>query len=299
VPIRLKNGPAIFVYYFLGDGMFTTLESIFSRPKPFSVYTTKDLWTDAHTSERMLEFHLDGITDLSSRNYRFIEKSTGWIVSRFFTKAETAVIDFGCGPGLYTSRFASRNAKVTGVDFSERSIHYARGKAAEDNLAIDYICRDYLEYQTDERFDLITMIFCDFCALGKAQRKIMLQKFASILNPGGRILLDVCSLAGFETREENSVCSRNLLDGFWSKDVYFGFQNSFIYPDEKVVLDKYTIIESGRTRTVYNWLQYFSRESLEEEFNHSGLSIQAFYGDVAGSPYSPDLHEFAVEATLK
>lgn len=279
--------------------MFTTLESITSRPEPFSVCTTEGLWTDEHTSKRMLENHLDGITDLSSRNFQFIEKSTNWIISRFFTKEKTSVIDFGCGPGLYTSRFARQNARITGVDFSKRSIEYARGIAAKENLAIEYVCENYLEFQTNEHFDLITMIFCDFCALGPAQRRVMLDKFTSMLKPGGKVLLDVCSIAGFDARVETSTFGLNLLDGFWSKDDYFGFQNTFKYPDEKVTLDKYTIIESGRSRTVYNWLQYFNRESLEKEFGRSGLSIQAFYGDVAGSPFSPVLHEFAVEAILK
>lgn len=278
--------------------MFTTLESIFSRPEPFSVNTTEDLWTDEHTSEQMLKFHLDGITDLSSRNFRFIDKSADWISSRFFTGEGTAVIDFGCGPGMYTSRFARYGAKVTGVDFSKRSIEYARGMAEKENLAVDYVCQDYLEFQTEERFDLITMIFCDFCALGPAKRRLMLDKFASILKAGGRILLDVSSYKAFDEREEASTCARNLMNGFWSKDNYFGFLNTFKYPDEMVTLDKYTIIEPHGTRTIYNWLQYFSPESLVEECSRSGLSVQTFYGDVAGSPYSPELHEFAIEASV-
>jgi 2-polyprenyl-3-methyl-5-hydroxy-6-metoxy-1,4-benzoquinol methylase len=279
--------------------MFTTLQSIFSRPEPFSVCTTEELWTDEHTSERMLEFHLDGITDLSSRNFRFIDNSANWIASRFFTEEEPTVIDFGCGPGMYTSRFARHGAKVTGVDFSKRSIEYARGMAEKENLAVDYICQDYLKFQTNERFDLITMIFCDYSALGPVHRKVMLDKFASILKPNGRILLDVCSIAAFDERTESSTCARNLMNGFWSKGDYFGFLNTFRYPDERVTLDKYTIIESSRTRTIYNWLQYFDPDNLREEMDRSNLSIQEVYDDVSGAPYTTKHHEFAIVASLK
>jgi SAM-dependent methyltransferase len=278
--------------------MFTTLESIFSRPEPFSVFTTKDLWTDSHTSERMLENHLDGVSNLSSRNFGFIDKSVDWIVSRYFNRDETRVIDFGCGPGLYTSRFARHGAKVTGVDFSRRSIDYARNFAIRENLAIDYICQDYLDFQTDDRFDLVTMIFCDFCAMGPDQRHSMLQKFASLLKPGGRVLLDVCSKTAFDARTESSACMKNLMDGFWSKEEYFCFLNTFTYPEEKVTLDKYTIIEPCRTRVVFNWLQYFDKETLRYEFDNSGLTIQSFHGDLAGSPFAPELYEFAVEAMI-
>jgi len=73
--------------------------------------------------------------------------------------------------------------------------------------------------------------------------------------------------------------------------------NTFVYEKEKVVLDKYTIIESSRTRTVYNWLQYFSPESLEREFSDCGFSIEDIYSDVAGSPFDRETTEFAIIAT--
>ena len=46
------------------------------------------------------------------------------------------VIDFGCGPGLYATRLAQKGAFVTGIDFSENSINYARTAAMEKGLSI-------------------------------------------------------------------------------------------------------------------------------------------------------------------
>ena len=63
-----------------------------------------------------------------------------------------------------------------------------------------------------------------------------------------------------------------------------------------MVLDKYTIIEATRTRTIYNWLQYFSPEALEKEFVEGGFSIEKLYSDVAGSPFEQENVEFAVIA---
>jgi hypothetical protein len=89
----------------------------------------------------------------------------------------------------------------------------------------------------------------------------------------------------------------DLLNGFWSPNKYYGFQNTFKYEEEKVVLDKYTIVESERTRTVYNWLQYFASEDLEREFVEAGFTIEGFYSDVAGTKYDRESSEFAVIAT--
>jgi SAM-dependent methyltransferase len=276
--------------------VFEELERINSRPEPFSKYTASDLWTDEFTSAQMLAFHLNAEIDVSSRNARFIDRSVDWIASRFRIGQGTNIADFGCGPGLYITRLAKKQAKVTGIDFSPRSIAHARNAAAQEHLDIHYVQQNYLDFETNDRFDLILMIMCDFCALSPDQRKIMLEKFQTFLKPDGHVLLDVYSLNAFEQREATAMYAADLLDGFWSADKYYGFLNTFKYEEEKVILDQYTIVEADRTRTVYNWLQYFSPDALEKEFTAGGFSIDAYFADVAGTSYESASNEFAVIA---
>jgi len=276
--------------------MFKELERINARPEPFEFYTARDLWTDEHTSEQMLKFHLNEDIDISSRNAAFIDRSVEWIVSHFGVEAGTKTADFGCGPGLYAARLARRQAIVTGIDFSRRSIQHGMQVAANEGLPIRYVNEDYLEFDTDDRFDLVLMIMCDFCALSPEQRKRMLGKFHTLLKEGGSVLLDVYSLNAFSRRQEKALYEANLLDGFWSGNEYYGFQNTFRYDEEKVVLDKYTIVEADRTRTIYNWLQYFSPETLKEEFTACGFSVEGIFGDVAGTPFDSKADEFAIVA---
>lgn len=276
--------------------MFEQLEEINKRPEPFEFYTASELWTDEHTSERMLSFHLNEDIDVSSRNAEFINRSVEWIVSRFSVDEGTKIADFGCGPGLYATRLAKSQADVTGIDFSKRSIAYAQEVSANEELSIHYVNQNYLEFETDDRFSLILMIMCDICALSPAQRKKMLGKFHTLLEIGGYVILDVYSLNAFEEREEIAKYETNILNGFWSPNKYHGFLNTFKYDREKVILDKYTIVESDSTRTIYNWLQYFSPEDLEREFVESGFTIEELFSDVAGTPYDPQANEFAVAA---
>ena len=276
--------------------MFEEIENINTRPKPFEFYTASDLWTDAHTSKQMLTFHLNEDIDMSSRNTEFINRSVEWIASHFNVGAGTKIADFGCGPGLYTTRLAKKRADVTGIDFSKRSIQYAREVATREGLSIQYVNQNYLQLETDDHFNLILMIMCDFCALSPTQRKKILSKFHTILQPEGLALLDVYSLAAFGQREEAATYEANLLNGFWSPNKYYGFLNTFKYEEEKVVLDKYTLIEASRTRTIYNWLQYFSPEALESEFVECGFTVEKLYSDVAGSPFDPETTEIAIVA---
>ena len=149
---------------------------------------------------------------------------------------------------------------------------------------------------TEGRFDLILMIMCDFCALSPKQRKQLLGKFHNLLKPGGYVLLDVYSFASFEQRQEIARHELNLLDGFWSPNKYYGFLNTFKYEKEKVVLDKYTIVEADRLRTVYNWLQYFDPDIINLEFVESGFKVEEFYSDVSGRIFDAQASEFAVVA---
>jgi SAM-dependent methyltransferase len=276
--------------------MFEELERINERPEPFQFYTASGLWTDEHTSKQMLSFHLNGDIDVSSRNAQFINRSVEWIASEFNVGKNSMIADFGCGPGLYAEPLAKRGANVTGIDFSGRSIEYAKEVAAREQLDISYVNQNYLEYETENRFDLVLMIMCDFCALSPTQRKGILRKFHKILRPSGSVLLDVYSLSAFEQREEAATYEVNQLNGFWSPNKYYGFLNTFKYNEEKVVLDKYTIIELGRTRQVYNWLQHFAPEDLEKEFVDAGFLVKEFHSDVAGTPYDRESSEFAVIA---
>ena len=276
--------------------MFKDLKEINSPPKPFQFYTADELWTNEHTSKQMLKYHLNESIDASSRNKGFIERSVEWIVSRFDVDKNSEIADFGCGPGLYTNMLAERGAMVTGIDFSENSLKYAKQAAAEKGLKTNYILTNYLAYETADRFDLITMIMCDFCVLNPAQRKKMLLKFHSLLKPGGSVLLDVYSLNTFNQKEESATYELNQLNGFWSPEDYYGFVNTFKYEKEKVILDKYTIIEASQQRVVYNWLQCYSKDSIRNEFEENGFKADEFYSDVAGQAFTPESSEIAIVA---
>ena len=279
--------------------MYKQLKEINKRPEPFQFYTAEELWADEYTSKKMLEYHLNESIDVSSRNIKFINQSVNWITNRFNLNSNSDIIDFGCGPGLYTNRFAEKGIKVTGIDFSKRSIEYAKQIALNSDLNVTYIHKNYLDFKTDKKYDLITMIMCDFCALSPNQRKILLGKFTNLLKPNGKVLLDVYSLNYFIQKDELSTYELNQLNNFWSPDDYYCFINSFKYNDIKVTLDKYTIIEKKRIRIVYNWLQYFSLESLKKELEENNFIIDNTYSDVTGKDYNSKSLEFAVVSGKK
>ena len=276
--------------------MFKELEEINSSPDPFQFYTADTLWTDNHISKKMLESDLNEDIEVSIQNREFINHSVDWIVTHFGIEKNRRVADFGCGMGTYATQLAEKGADVTGIDFSETFIQHAKEVAKQKEMDINYVLQDSLEFETEERFDLITLLLCDFCALSPSQRKTMLMKFYKFLKPDGSVLIDVYSLNAFNQREEAETYEHSRLNGFWSPENYYCFQNMFKYDEEKVVLDKYTIIEEKRTRIAYNWLQYYSEDSLRKEFEENGFKVEGFYSDVTGTTTSPESLEIVIIA---
>lgn len=275
--------------------MYTELTDIHQHPEPFSVYTTDVLWTEPHLAQQMLHYHLNQDTDLASRQLPTIDSVVDWIDHKFGLNGKN-VCDLGCGPGLYTQRFAERGAHVQGLDFSANSISYAQQAAAEAGYDVEYKVADYLKDTLPSGQDLVTMIYCDLCTLSPQQRQVIYQKVRGALRPGGAFLFDVMSETAFDAQEESSAFGHRFMGGFWAAGDYFAFQNTFKYVAEKLVLDQYTVIEADRTWQVFNWLQHFSTTDIVSELEQNDFEVMEIAEDFANEGGDPDGTHFGVIA---
>ncbi|MCK5029497.1 MAG: class I SAM-dependent methyltransferase [Bacteroidales bacterium] len=149
------------------------LSKVIKQPE---IYEKGDsvMWTDNHISKKLLEIHLNPEIDAASRTSRSIDKTIEFI-EKYCKKSTMNILDLGCGPGIYTEQFAKKGHNVTGVDFSENSITYAKNQAEVKNLDIDYFCMDYLELNYENQFDLVILIYTDFGVLLPNERKRLLE----------------------------------------------------------------------------------------------------------------------------
>lgn len=274
--------------------MYEFLLDISKRPAPFSRYTAKELWTRPHLARQMLMYHLNQDTDLASQRFESIDQVVEWIDAQLGL-SKKKVCDLGCGPGLYTDRFASIGAEVTGVDFSRHSLDFAE---TEGSHAVRYVEADYLSDDLPTGFDVVTLIYTDLCALSSAQRARLLGRMREMLNPGGHIVLDVAGIGSFLPKEETTVIEYKLMDGFWSPGDYVGIQQTFLYPAEHLSLDRYLIAEPNETWQVYNWIQHFTPDCIESELQKAGFQIEHMTGDLSGTPLNSESPLIGVVATV-
>lgn len=264
---------------------FPTLLSLREKPAPFTPGEPL-FWDDPHISAQMLAAHLDPTHDAASRNPGSIESAVKWITDTLNLPPGAAILDLGCGPGLYASRLARHGFHVTGVDYSRRSIQYATEQARQHDLAITYRYQNYLELADENQYDAVLLIYGDFCPLNPQQRTTLLANIRCALRPGGRFVLDVSTR---QLRKKYGLRNgwQALETGFWKPGPHLVLEEGFDYPESSLWLDQYIVIEADGKISVYrNWFQDYTPETITAELESGGFLVEHVAGDLTGQPYT-------------
>lgn len=254
------------------------------------------LWNDEHISKGMLEAHLNPDIDSASRKHEFISESVKWISSLCNTTNNKKLLDLGCGPGIYADKFCDMGFEVTGIDFSQRSIEFARNSAVVNHKKIEYACQNYLDIDYENKFDIVTLIYCDFGVLKPEDREVLLFKIRRALKPDGKLVLD-----GFTKNNYNNFVERqNILyedKGYWSDSPYACIERTFIYNEASLFLEQYIVSTETTCKCYNNWNCTFEKETLCSQLEKAGFGEMQFYSDVAGKRYSANSKTICVVAS--
>ena len=82
--------------------LLARLADLQQKPAPFTPGEPL-FWDDPHISSQMLTVHLSPDVDAASRRPETIDRSVGWLITTLKLNPGDAVLDLGCGPGLYLS----------------------------------------------------------------------------------------------------------------------------------------------------------------------------------------------------
>jgi SAM-dependent methyltransferase len=254
------------------------------KPAPFTRGEAL-FWDDPHISSQMLAAHLDPQIDAASRRPETIDRTVAWMVDSLGLQPGQAVLDLGCGPGLYAARLAQCGLRVTGVDYSRRSIDYATQAARAQRLDIDYRYQNYLDLSDEARYDAVLLIYGDFCPLNPDQRAALLRNVRRALKPGGRFVLDVTTPACWP--HGGSAGWQVLPSGFWRPGPHLVIADSFGYPEQTIWLNQVIVLEAGGQVSLYrNWFQDYTPASITAELARGGFAVHGLWADLTGAAYS-------------
>jgi ubiquinone/menaquinone biosynthesis C-methylase UbiE len=237
------------------------------------------IWTDPYISKQLLELHLNPDYDVASRSKVKIEHISNWILARL-DKPKMKILDLGCGPGLYAELLAKKGHSITGVDFSENSIQYAIRQAKEKQLDIKYLKNNYLELDFESQFDLVILIYLDFCALVPKERDKVLENIHRALKVGGLFICDVVNERNID-KKTISQSWEVQESGFWKNTPYIALTNGYHYPEAKALANHHIVIGEHNTADTYIfWNHYYEKEDLVQILESKGFTDIVNYENV-------------------
>ena len=258
---------------------FNTLASLAIRPA-LDTPGTAVMWTDPYISRKLLDFHLNPDVDAASRKRESIERTLDWIRSYIGT-TPCDILDLGCGPGLYTQRLAAAGHRVTGVDFSDNSLDYAKACAARENLDIAYVKKNYLELEFENRFDLAMIIYNDLCVLSPADRDRFMQNVRRALRPGGLFLFDATNTSRLEEKVLAEAWEVSLQDGFWRQGPYVALSRGYLYKEEHTLLEQRLILEpDGSAESYHFWHRCYDPVEMGNILGARGFALIESRNDI-------------------
>jgi SAM-dependent methyltransferase len=123
-------------------------------------------------------------------------KPNRFLVAEVSTLPPGRALDLACGEGQNAIWLASLGWTVTGVDFSSVAVEKARARAARESVEIEFLCRDLLDFEPEAAaFDLVIVFYIHIPA---SDRRLVLERAASAVAPGGTFLLVGHDLANLE-----------------------------------------------------------------------------------------------------
>ena len=263
--------------------MFNELKKYMTKPKLCAPSTNK-FWDDEHISKLMLEAHLNPDWDAATRKHEFLDESVAWISKIAPPSQYKFLLDLGCGPGLYTERFSGSGYSVVGLDFSKRSIAYAKEQTLFNESEIEYQYKNYLTIDYSEQFDIITLIYGDYAALSITDRYALLKKIYRALKPNGKFIFDV--FTPLMRKNESHLWQANEDGGFWSNRPHVCLESVYQYDEANTELRQAIVITEESVNCYNIWDCFFTKDTLLSEIQTIGFKGFEFYDDVAGKEFS-------------
>ncbi len=142
-------------------------------------------WFEGFFDDEYLQFAAD----------RFPAEATAaevdFLVEALGLREGARVLDLACGHGRHSVDLARRGCAVTGVDLSAPSLDLAAARAAEAGVEIRFERADMRRIAYEAEFDAVVNMFTAFGYFEEGDNRLVLDRVAAALRPGGAFLLEI------------------------------------------------------------------------------------------------------------
>jgi len=169
----------------------------------------------------------------------------------------TTILDVCCGYGRHAAPLGEHGYEVMAIDRDPNVIDAAR--RGHGPKGVDFQVWDMSRIRDlNRRFDAVICMWQSFGYLDAAANRDILDQIATILNPGGRFIIDIYNASFFESRQGVRSSRRQGIDIVTTQD---------LHADRLTVNLEYG---DGRGNDTFEW-QVFTRDSFRVEALSHGL----------------------------
>jgi cyclopropane-fatty-acyl-phospholipid synthase len=166
------------------------------------------------------------------------------------------ILEIGPGWGAWFEYASARDVKCSGLTISRESAEYLERRAKELGYDWEIIFSDLLQYETNRKYDAIVIMGV---IEHLPQYHLVLEKFASLVKPGGHIFLD------------GSACTKKYeLSSFMVKYIYGGNHSFLVLHEflEKLAKTPLEVLEIFNDRYSYylTFLQWARNYESRKDF---------------------------------
>ncbi len=265
------------------------------QPEPWSE-GEKIPWDYPAFSQRMLQEHLSQAHDAASRRFATIDAHVLWIHQRLLFGRPSAILDLGCGPGLYAHRLARLGHTCLGIDFSPASIAYARQQSDEEKLACSYVQEDLRSANFGHDHGLVMFIYGELNVFRPADARKILHKAHQALGPGGTLLLEVHTYEVFERMGKQPPRWQSKTSGLFSNKPHLELYENIWNAEQAVLTERYYIVdaEKGEVTPYTACNQAYTQAQYQLLLAEAGFSGVTFHHGLGENTEPGDL--FAITA---
>ncbi len=212
----------------------------------------------------------------SHRDESEAERLVELIVKSLGIKSDSKILDMACGSGRHAVIFAKRGFDVTAVDLSQMLLSDAKASARENDVKINFVLSDILDFQTTQRFSLSLNLFTSFGYFDDDEDNFrVILKAYDLLIDGGYFVIDYFN--------KNYLLKNLIPTTVFSENGLRITQNRAIQGTR--VVKNITIENNGSIEEFYESVRLYSYDEMLDYIKKAGFSILKEYGDYNGNNF--------------
>ncbi len=198
-------------------------------------------------------------------------KEVEFMVPYFNLEAGQKVLDLMCGYGRHAIGLAKKGLEVTAVDNLAHYIDDIKKAAEAENVKVNAVKADVINYQPATVFDLALCMGNSFNFFDKADAIKLLTTVAASLKQGGKLLINSWSIA--------EISFKNFKDRSWSYvgELKFLTESKILFHPTRIETESIIIAPDGKEETKTGIDYIYSINEMEVMLQEAGLTFTEVY----------------------